>query len=342
MSTTIKQIAKNLGIGYATVSRALNNHGYVKKETKEKILKRAAELNYRPNNIARSLVLGKTKNIGFIASELTNPFFSPVIKAIEETITPKGYLLIIGDTEWSPKIETDYVGTFLENRVEGMIITPLQTTNKHIIELKKSKTPFVLLDKCIGGIKTDFVNFDNVKGAYNAVNYLISLGHKRIAYISYGKLKGLPSYYRYTGYRKALTDAGIKIDRNLVYETERVESEIEYGYMATKELIKYKPTVIFAFDDMVAIGCFKSLKELGIKVPEDMSLLGVDDIEMAQYLEVPLTTLKSPCYELGKRATEILFNRIEGNGKRGYYEEYISPELVIRNSCAPRRHQEGD
>lgn len=334
---TIRDIARLAGVSIATVSRVLNKFPRIKPATKERILKVIGEKGYRPNPLARGLSAGRTNNVGFVLIDISNPFYSPIIRAIENRVEREGYHLFLCNTEHSSQKESRYINTLVENKISGLIISPLQRKWDYLKLLKARKIPFVLIcasarDKC------DCIDVDNVDGAYNAVNHLINLGHKKIAYIGRGLLHAHPASQRLRGYKKALADSGIPFNENLVVSTITDQGKIEEGYQTTSKLIalKEKPTAIFAFNDLIAIGCMKALKENGVRVPEDMAVVGFDDIEIAPFLEIPLTTVRIPQYEIGKTAAMILFEKINGSNEEKCRRICFKPELIIRGSCGSR------
>lgn len=331
---TINDIARLSGVSIATVSRVLNNFPHINPATKERVLKVIREKNYRPDQLARSLSTGKTNNVGFVLIDISNPFYSPIIRAIEERVEKENYNLFLCNTEHSSEKESKYINALVENRISGLIISPLQRRWDYLKLLKSRKIPFVLLctsshDKC------DCVDVDNVRGAYNAVSHLIKLGHKKIAYISRGLLHRHPASQRFRGYKNALKDNGIQLNEKLVVNTITDQGKIGEGYQTTLRLFSLgeKPTAIFAFNDLIAIGCMDALKEMGIRVPEDIAVIGFDDIEIAPFLEVPLTTVRIPQYEIGNTAAKILFEKINGNGTMQCQRICFEPELIIRKSC---------
>lgn len=331
---TIRDIARLTGVSIATVSRALNESPRIKPATKEKILKVVSQKGYRPDPIARGLSAGKTTNIGFVLIDISNPFYSPIIRAIEERVEAENHYLLLCNTEHSSAKESKYINVLVENKISGLIVSPLQKKWDYLKLLKASKIPFVFILASLGE-KYDCVDVDNVKGAYNAVNHLINLGHKRIAYISRGLLHKHPASQRLKGYKKALADNGLPFNQTLVVNTITDQGKIEEGYQSTSKLLSLpeKPTAIFAFNDLIAIGCMKALKEKGIRIPEDIAVIGFDDIEIAPFLEPPLTTVRIPQYEIGKTAVRILFEKINRINENEYRKICFEPQLIIRKSC---------
>jgi len=335
---TISDIARIAGVSLATVSRALNNKPRISTVTRDKILEIASRNGYNPNPLARGLSRGRTNNIGLVVIDITNPFYSPIIQAVEKRAEEEGYNLLVVNSQHSSAREEKYINSLVQQRVSGIIVSPVQDPRKYLGMLKKRKIPVVFLYPP-SGAKCDSVDVDNVKGAYGAVTHLIKLGHRQIAYISRGLLHRHPSSKRLLGYKKALRSSGIPFNEKFMVKTITDQGRIEEGYQATLKLLSngVRPTAIFAFNDLIAMGCLKALKEKGLKVPDDMAVVGFDDIEFAPFLEVPLTTVRIPEYEVGEIAVKLLFERIDSGRMNGKYRKVcLSPELVIRKSCGSK------
>lgn len=333
MSTTMKDIAREAGVSINTVSRALNGKPDVNEDTRKRILQIADRLNYVPNFLAKGLVTKNTRTIGVIVSDNANPFFARIIKGIEDYARSKGYNIILCNTDERYEKEEEAVRLLRERRVDGLLITltPAQKKRTDILELKRSGVPFVLLNRHMDDIMTDYVINDNVYGAYLAVTHLVKLGHKRIGYIS-GPPQISSVRERLEGYRKAVFENNIEFDNSLVKES---NLKMEDGYRLMKEFLELenKPTAVFTYSDLLAIGALKALKEANLKVPKDIALVGYDDIEFSSLLQVPLTTVHQPRYRIGEEGARILINRIEGKDSEGLYQIVLKPELVIRESA---------
>jgi len=328
---TIKDIAEKAGVSVATVSRALNGKPDISPETKKRILTIVKELNYTLNNIARAFVTKETKCIGVIVADNSNPFYAEIIRGIEETTMKQGYSIILCNTNEDIKREIKAVQILKEKRVDGMIINPTQKKIEHLKVLKKEGIPFVLLNRNIEELEVDCVKNDNIYGAYQATEHLIKLGHRRIAHIT-GPLYTSSVRERIEGYKKALDTYNIPIKDELILNTSLTLSG---GYEASLKLLKLPnpPTAIFAYSDIMAIGVIRACKELKIKIPEDLSLVGYDDIEVASFIEVPLTTMHQARYDIGVIITNLLIKRIKRpNSKKPPQCIVLKPELIVRNS----------
>jgi len=329
---TLRDIAKKAGVSTTTVSRALNNKDDIDPSTKERIIRLAEQMGYAPNAIARGLRVKKTKTIGTIIADISDPFFAPIVKGIESVARQEGYNIILSDTDENYEIEKEIIKTLIAKRVDGILITPVQSKFEDIIELKKKKIPFVLVGRHFNYdlLETDYVATNDIEGAFSAVDYLIKKGHRRILFIN-GPAHVSSAKERLAGYKRALFEAGIRIDESLIEEG---GIKMEDGYRIAKQKLSssVKFTAVFAYSDFVAIGVMKALKEAQIKVPRDVAVVGYDDIEFSPFLEVPLTTVKIPRYELGIEGFKLLKRRMED--KKGSPRRLILPtRLVIRKSA---------
>lgn len=335
----IKDIAKKAKVSIATVSYVLNKSNkniVIGKETTEKVLKIARELNYRPNIIARSLAKQKTYTIGLVIPDLTQPVFVQILKGIATTAMKEGYNTIICDTEDNADMEIRYMETLRKRWVDGIIISgsSTQAATTHIIETER-KIPVVGIDREIDGALTYSVFLDNLKGGYEATKYLLELGHRRIGIISSDK--NMPHLMnilqRDSGYWKALKEKGIKPDASL-----RVEgnvNNINGGRKGAKRLLSLKnpPTAIFAVNDTMAIGALQYCLENGLKISEDISIIGFDDTPFASMTNPPLTTMAQPANRMGSAAVNLILSVIAGKNVES--KKILEAKLVVRKSCAP-------
>lgn len=330
--TTIYDVAKEAGVSHMTVSRVINGKKGVKPETREKVLKAIEKLGYTPNSLARSFVLQKTHTIGLIISDITNPFFTTLARGVEDTAMNKNYSVILCNTDEDPEKEQIYLEVLARKRIDGILLasaTGKKTTLKTIL---MKNIPLVLIDRKIEGLdNVDVVKGDNVSGAYLLTKTLINYGHKRIGIIL--GYKHIATFYeRLEGYKKALTEANIQIDENLIkFDKPSKDS----GFKLTMELLNMKnpPTAIFGGNNFISIGVMIAIKELGLKIPDDVSLVSFDDIEIMSQVYPFLTVISQPAYSMGVIATELLIRRIENKDKIKEKREIIlKPELIIRES----------
>lgn len=324
---TIKDVARLASVAISTASYALNDTGKVSEKTKEKVLKAAKELGYRPNGVARDLKSNKKTNVICVfVGDLGGPFFSEVIKGIQDVALNNNYNLIACNHNMAQKFLS-------ERRVDGAIILSAFISDKLILRVAGPQFPIVVMDRKLEGEYIYNVLLDNVQGAYRATKHLIELGNKKIAYFS-----GAPSSYdnvkRFEGYKKALAESGIIFDHNLVVQGQFTE---EGGYEATNLLLLNTQLnnnaidAIFCGNDEMAIGAIRALNEKGIRIPEDISIVGYDDIRLASYIQPPLTTISHHKYGWGAMAANLVLEGLKDNIK---FKNILLPsELIIRNSC---------
>ena len=323
-------IAEKAGVSAITVSRVINNKPDVNPKTRKKILKIINELNYVPNLLAKSLKSGKSKTIGVIVSNLYNPFFNDVLCGINEILNKKGYSIIVCNSNNSINEEEKNVLTLIEKRVDGILITPVGKKSLDIMHLQKIKIPSVLFMSHINLIKSDYVGFNDQLGSFQAAEHLISRGHKKILYL-HGPTNFSLTNERLRGFKKALFEYGIEKDESLFKEV--TNPNMTEGYKIVKEILCQKQnfTAIATFNDYVAIGVLKAVLERNLKVPEDIAIIGYDDIEFASLSIIPLTTIQLPKFLLGKCAAQILLSKMIGQ-KCQCKNKFLKPKLVIRDS----------
>lgn len=333
---TIKDVAARAGVSISTVSHVLNHTRRVSEEATRNVLEAVNALNYAPNSVARSLKVNHTRTIGLLVTASVNPFFAEVVKGVEEYCFSQGYSLILCNTENKIDRQRHYLRMLMEKRVDGllMICTDMDVEIQTLLRSYQS-VPQVVMD---WGGECDFANVinDNVRnGAYQAARYLVSQGHQDIACIT-GHIDKQTTQLRLEGVRDALAEAGLTLDKQRLLVG---DYEIQSGYDAMRSLIDSKnlPTAVFAFDDVMALGAISAAWQAGLRIPEDISIVGYDDIEMARFSHPPLTTIRHPKAELGELAVELLVSRIR-NKELSTEALTMQPELIIRQSvAAPRR-----
>jgi LacI family transcriptional regulator len=329
---TLKDIAKEMGVSITTISRALNNKNDISPLTKERILRVIKQRGYTLNAVARGLKIKRTETIGIVITDISDPFFAPVVKGVEKTAQQEGYHVILCDTDEDYQIEKEAIRTLIEKRVDGLLITPTQTNYQDIVELKRKKLPFVLLARHFDFelLETNYVSTDDVKGAFSVTTFLIEKGHGRILFVNG------PSYIssakeRLAGYKRALLEAGVEIDESLIRGG---GIKKEDGYRIMKEELEKSSrfTAVFAYSDFVALGIIEALKEANYKIPQDIAVVGYDDIDIGSFLEAPLTTMRIPKYDLGVEGFKLLKKRMAG--EVGSSQKVILPtELIVRKSA---------
>ncbi|NLY90497.1 MAG: LacI family transcriptional regulator [Firmicutes bacterium] len=330
MPVTISDIAKAANVTKATVSYVINNKPGVSEETRQKILKIMKEMNYHPNAVARGLAGKSTEMLGLIIPDISDHFYVQVVRGVEKTANLYNFTLNLCTTHAIPEKEQEMVDLFTNGRVDGIILMTYFLDLDYIINLKKRKIPFVLIDSTFDDKSIYSVNVDNFEAGYKATEYLIKLGHKRIAFVG-GPQSSNDSLLRFRGYRQALNDYGLSYTEDLFCQG---NFKREGGYQAffTLQQIQPNPTAVFAANDQMAIGVLSAARAAGLKVPQELSIIGCDDIEASSLVEPALTTIKQPIEEMGKRATEMIFQLIY-NEKPSQRKVVLKTSLVERSSC---------
>jgi len=327
---TLDDIAKISGFSKSTVSRVLRGAPNVKPSTKKKIKEVAKKLGYTPNVVARSLRSRKTSTLGVVIADICNPFFPSVVRGIEDTARKEGYHIILCNTDEKYEREKEAIDTLIQKRVDGLLVAPVQKKIDDLLELTRHKIPLVLIGRHLDPFEIDYVISNDVKGAFTATDYLIKKGHKRILFIN-GPPWISSARERMAGYKKALLENTIKFDANLVKED---ALKMEDGYRVAKKAIlsRLDFTAVFAFSDIVAFGVIKALKEKRYKIPDDVAVVGYDDIDFGVSAEVPLTTVHIPKYRLGVEGMRLLKKRIDGEVNEPQ-KVILDTKLIIRESA---------
>ena len=330
--TTIREVANRAGVSYTTVSHVINNTRFVSNETRDRVLAAMRDLNYRPNALAQSLRSGKTHTLGLILPDSSNPFFAEVARSIEDAAFQLGYSVILCNTEGEGHRELLYVDVLSKKQVDGIIFVATGDQGDSLDFLQRQALPVLVVDRDLPEIHADAVLTDNRQGGCQATGHLIELGHRRIGCIS-GPSHLTPSADRTIGYRKAMEDAGLHAPEELIL---RGDFHPESGRVATAALLALPepPTAIFACNDLMALGALRAAAEAGFRVPEDLSIVGFDDIELASYTTPPLTTIAQPKVDIGHRAAQLLVERIAEKNSP-HCREVLPTALIMRESTGP-------
>ncbi|MCI9621428.1 MAG: LacI family transcriptional regulator [Dorea sp.] len=337
--TTIGDVARIAKVSKSTVSHVLNNTKNVSDKTREKILKVIEETGYTPNLVAKALKKSETKTIGLVISDIQNQYFIDVIKAISDECIRNGYMVFLADSNDDPVRELEIAKSFCERCVDGVILSPTANSEKYVGQyFRERDIPIVYIDRMLD-LNGDWVGSENHRSMRNLTEHLISLGHKRIAFAA-GLRHISTTEERIEGYKEALEKNGIVLDEALIIEGESRSGPAERG---TKEIIERMmgiddcPTAIIAANNLMVLGVMKALSELNIRVPEDMAVVAFDDCEWAGLFRPRLTAVAQPCKDIGRKAAELLLERIHdrsGSPQRIYFQ----PELVVRESCGSKRN----
>lgn len=333
MRATYKDIAERASVSTATVSHVLRGTRFVSPPVREKVLEAARSLEYVPNGLASGLRRQSTGTIGFITSELTNPFYADLAVAAEGLLRERGYAMMISNTFNDPESEKTCIESMAEHRVDGLLLTSVQMESQTWRWLNKHGAPFVLLNRRFATVEAPYAGVDNFGAMRAVVEHLASLGHSRIGFIS-GFSHSSSAKDRYLGYLRALRDHGLQGDPKLYFEgSYDVRSGIEGAASMFSLPVERRPTAIAASNDLSALGTMQWANETGIRVPDELSITGFDDIELAKLGFVELTTVKQPLHELGRTAARMLSELIEGRPLET--ERVVLPcELVVRSSTA--------
>ena len=306
MRITINDVAKDAGVSIATVSRVINNKSSVNDEIRERVLKSINKLGYYPNAFAKNLAKNTSNSIGLILPDITNPYFPMVARGVEDAVHLQGYSLFISNTDNNPTLEKEYIEKMIRQQVAGIILISSSLDNQSVHELTKQDIPVVLCDRINKNLPFDTVTIDHYQAAREAVAKLIELGHRDICHLA-GPKNVFSSEMR----KKAYLD--LMEEKNLPAMVLHGDFNYESGFSLAKSLIKEKvPSAIFASNDLIALGAMNALYEEGFRIPEDISIIGFDDILFAKISRPQLTTISTPAYQLGSSAVGLLFERIKG------------------------------
>jgi LacI family transcriptional regulator len=331
MPLTLEDIARLSGVSRSTVSRVINADVNVKDETRRKVTEIINNYNFQPNLAARGLASGRTNVIGVVipasvSTIFTDPYFPQLLQGVSAVCNTREYSVMLWLAE--PEYERRMISRILHNGlVDGVVVASIPMNDPIVESLIESKMPFIL----VGRHPTADVNYldvDNLQSGRKATMHLVRLGYKRIATIT-GRQDQVAGYDRYQGYLKALQDAEYPVRAELVAEGDFTE---ESGYKAIQHLLKYKPDAVFVASDMMAYGAMRALREANVRIPEDVAIVGFDDIPTSSKTQPPLTTIRQPVTVMGSKAADVLINMIE-TGSKTTQKVILDTELVVRESC---------
>jgi DNA-binding LacI/PurR family transcriptional regulator len=334
---TLADVARLAGVVPMTVSRAINETGYVREEVRARVLAAAKQLQYRPNMLARQLKGQRLNAIGVMLPEIANPFVSELMTGIKEVMDASKYTAFITTSGGSAEMENAALQSFVDHRVDGLLVATRGSAqgNQTLAKIAAQHVPIVTVGRELNYAGVDCVSVDHFRGAFEAVTHLIACGNKRIGYIGIGHKQDEPPL-RFEGYKAALEAAGIKFRAE--YAVREVDAPAfatqEDGYQGMLRLMKLKqpPTAVFARNDFAAVGALRAAHTLGLKVPGDVAIAGFDNIPMAAYTTPPLTTVEQPILEQGRTAARMLLERIEGRVKGKTRSVVMGSRLVVRES----------
>lgn len=338
---TLADIAASAGVTSMTVSRVLNQQGNVNGETSERVLRVVREMGYRRNGLARGLKRQRTETIGLVLGDIANPFAAELSRGVREVLEKRGYTLFICISEHSPKEDVEAFDALADHRADGIIVATRASRlgNVKLEGLIDSGLPVALIGRDFHHPRADLVTADHFKGGYQATSHLIQTGRRRIGFIGLSLTKNV-ALRRFQGYVEALEEHGLAVTEELIVGPREGDDQMpgysteEIGYEGMTRLLslKERPTAIFARNDFTAVGALNAIKQAGLRVPEDIAVVGYDDIPLAAHTWPPLTTVRQPTREQGRVAAEFLLRRIEANQESPREERVFQCELIVRES----------
>ncbi|MBZ0301646.1 MAG: LacI family transcriptional regulator [Anaerolineae bacterium] len=331
---TIVDVARESGVSYSTVSRVLNGYEFVRTSTREKVLHAAEKLGYVPNRQARSLAGGRSNVIGILVPGLDNGYIGEIVRGIDEDLAKSNYDLMLYTTHRHEGKESRYVTSITNGLTDGLILVVPLIPTAYVEALRQRNFPYVLIDQSDMSDKSSIVDATNWQGAYDGTRYLIQLGHRRIGFIT-GLLDLASAVDRLEGYKAALSDHDLPLQPEWVVEADFWQAG---GYQAAQALLALpqRPTAIFASNDLSAFGAMEAIRDCGLRIPEDLSIIGFDDIPQAAIAYPKLTTIRQPLAQMGRVAAQMLVEHIE-NPDRPARRVTLATQVVIRDSCQPPR-----
>lgn len=334
MGVTVKDVAHAAGVSQATAARALGGYGYVSATSRRAIEDAARNLGYRRHAVAQALASNVTHTVGLVVSDIENPFFAAVARGLSDVLEADGYTILLANSDEDLEREERLVEAFRSRRVDGLAVAPsVGSSIPHLADLVAADVPLVLFDRPVRGLKVDVVLVDNRQGARTAVEHLLRLGHKRIGLVS-DPPEIASSAERIHGYRAALEEAGLPVDDRLIALTGSTQTA---GYNGARALMEQRrrPSALFTANNMMSVGTLLALRDLGLRVPDDVALVGFDDFEWTTLIEPPLTVVRQPVQEIGWRAAERLLARMRGD-RSSPRRIRLATEFVVRGSCGER------
>lgn len=327
---TIKDVAHLAGVAPITVSRVINNTDYIREDTRQRVLRAIDQLGYVPNKVARSLRSRQTGMLALVVSDITNPFFTTVARGVEDAASAAGFNLILCNTDESEAKQEIYLQLLLERRVDGILLVPARSAVEPVQMIQKMDIPVVVLDRKLPGAQADVVRCDSEDGAYRLTRLLLRHGHRRIAMLS-GPLDVSTAVDRVKGYQQAMAEGGLLTGNQMILYGEFTP---ESGYeMAQAALASQQPpTALFAGNNFIAIGALKALRDYNLSVPDDIAVVGFDDLPPAIVVDPILTAAAQPAYAMGRTGAELLLARLAEVEKTEYQEIILPVEIIQRHS----------
>ncbi|NJQ15463.1 LacI family DNA-binding transcriptional regulator [Streptomyces bohaiensis] len=327
----IKDVAAAAGVSVATVSRALNGHRSVSPDTRERVLEAVGRLGYRPNAVARSLRTDRTRTLGLVIGDVMNPYFTELARFVEEEARARGYSVIIGNADERPELQDHHIRTLLDRRIDGLLVSPADGRSPFAPGTRPPTPPVVLVDRWVPGLDVTVIRAEGASAVRDLVRHLRALGRRRIAVIT-GPPATTTARERVAAFREAIAAQGLHLPEAYVGEGDfRADS----GRRVTEAFLDLPepPEVVFATDNLMALGALDAIRSRGLRVPEDIGVAAFDDIPWFQHTDPPLTAVAQPVAELARAAVGALTDLIEGRAARSVT---LSARLVVRRSCGER------
>lgn len=326
---TIKDVADQCGLALSTVSNALSGTRFVSEETREKVLKAASEVGYRVSYVARSMRTSRTYSLGILVGDIANPFFPEIVRGAEDVASAEGYNLVLCNTDYREDKQKAYIELLRSQQVDGLILASQIPNPGGIIELINDGVPLVLINQHYSGVEADYVGVDNHKGMKEVCDHLWRLGHRRIGFIT-GRMGSPAAQDRFEGFQQAIEALGGHCDERLVKPGDYSYAS---GTAAARQMLAMvdRPTAIVGANDLMALGAIEAIEEFGLRAPQDISIIGVDDIFVSAMPWAGLTTLRHPKWTVGATAAQTLISRINNPGNP-LSRTIIQPEFIIRST----------
>ncbi|MFI6062646.1 LacI family DNA-binding transcriptional regulator [Streptomyces sp. NPDC051286] len=332
---SIKDVATEAGVSVATVSRVLNDYPSVSADARTRVLAAVKALGYRPNVVARSLRTNQTRALGLVISDVLNPYFTHLARSVEEEARALGYSVIIGNADERPDLQDHHVRTLLDRRIDGLLVSPTDGGSPLMLDAAKAGTPMVFVDRWIAGVDVPVVRSDGRAAVRDLVAHLCGLGHRRLAIIA-GPAATTTGRERVEAFRQALAEYGLPLPDAYVGQG---DFQVESGRRATERFLDLAepPEVVFAADNLMALGALDAIRARGLRIPDDIALAAFDDIPWFVHTNPPITAIAQPTGELGRAAVRALVDRIEGRPPESVT---LPARLVARRSCGEPAPQE--
>ena len=328
---SLQEVARHANVSIATVSRVLNKSEKVVPATRATVEKSLRELGYRPNRVARRLRMkdGRAHLVGLIIPDIQNPFYAEIARGVEDAAYAAEYALLLCNSDENLEKERFYLEVMCSESVDGIVLPPFDDTDAAVIDLAATGLPLVCVDRSMAKLKTDLVEVDNHRGAFEAVTHLLAKGHRRIGLIE-GRTQVSTSRERRRGYLDALAEGGVAVRKELMRSGDFKQASGQVLASALLDL-RRPPTALFVCNNLMTVGALAAIHQRGLRVPQDVAIVGFDDLPWAEALDPPLTVVRQPAYEVGRQAMELLLKRIMEPG-RAPVTVRLLPELVARRS----------